>query len=113
MQVVNFALMKLFTHLLSLWLLILACMPCGDRQDCMPSRQETISAKANHEQHTHEGEHCTPFCSCSCCAATSYYRLLTVTITPAVSQEQKGYADYKDPYCSEVSYAIWQPPQLS
>ncbi len=108
-----FATMKFFALIMSVWLLILFCLPCGDSRECNGQRVTTISPNTNHQLHKRGIEHCTPFCSCSCCSiSVSCSSILTYIIAKKVFVREK-YSDYSTPFCKEVSHAIWQPPKIS
>ncbi len=105
--------MKLFTFILSFWMLYLACMPCGDRSDCSMKGKATVSSSTNHQQHKNDAEHCTPFCICSCCSTSLSTNTVTLYTFSNQVFEKKTYGDYNNPICSDLSLAIWQPPRLS
>ena len=69
--------MKFFTFIMSFFLLYLSCLPCGDSKECNVKAPVEISANDNHQQHNHESEACSPFCTCSCCPASSYFYSLS------------------------------------
>jgi len=87
-------------------------LPCGDNMECNVKQEVKISAIDDHGEHDHAEEICTPFCTCSCCAASVYYSVLSKIQTPNVFQSVK----HRVPaiaYNPEVYYAIWQPPKIS
>jgi len=98
---------------MSFWLLFLSCLPCGDRLECSAKTEATISANKDHKQHQHQGEHCTPFCTCSCCATSAFPQAAPYFSFHKQAFEKKTYPVYNAPFCGEVSFAIWQPPKLS
>lgn len=104
--------MKFFALIMSVWLLILSCLPCGDSREYNDRGATAISAKTDHQQRKQGIEHCTPFCSCSCCSISlSYPNILTYTIANKLFTTKK-YSAYSTPFCKEVSLAIWQPPKI-
>lgn len=105
--------MKLAGFIISFWLLFLSFLPCGDRQDCNIKSTITISANSGHNDHKHETEHCTPFCTCSCCTSLTVQRVAFLQVIEKPVFEKINYAIYQAPSCSNVSYAIWQPPKIS
>lgn len=108
-----FAAMRFFTLLLSIYLLVLSCVPCEDSEECNVKGVYTISQAANHDQHNHDTENCSPFCTCSCCPASAFYQPLPYfDISKGVFQSEK-YPIYSPSFCSEVSFSIWQPPKIS
>ncbi|NEU67492.1 DUF6660 family protein [Spirosoma agri] len=111
--------MKWLTTFLAFYLLGLSLWPCAD--DTPPTsgpgnyvvltNAPVPQSGSTHEHH----DQCTPFCSCTCCAAT-------ISITPnfsyalAHSVEITGIAAVAFPYVSlhwaDPLSAIWQPPKL-
>ncbi len=105
--------MKFFTFIMGFFLLYLSCLPCGDSRECNAKNPVEISANENHQQHNHESEACSPFCTCSCCPASSYfYNSLKYQISKIVLQSEK-YPLYNIAFNSEAHYSIFQPPKLS
>lgn len=88
-------------------------MPCGDIQDCNVKVESKISATDNHQQHNHDAESCTPFCSCSCCAASVFFSPFAKTQAAQVAFQSTKYSLYDVAFNSEVFSSIWQPPKLS
>ncbi|HNU47362.1 MAG TPA: hypothetical protein PKM40_00935 [Bacteroidia bacterium] len=94
-------------------MLYLSCLPCGDSVECNAKSEVKIAAPDNHQQHQHQSESCTPFCTCSCCAASAfYYPLSKIQASKIVFLSQK-HPLFNDDADTEVYSAIWQPPQLS
>ena len=94
-------------------MLYLSCLPCGDSKDCNIKVPTEISATDNHQQHNHDTETCTPFCTCSCCAASAFYSTFSRTQATKVVLQSEKYPLYNVAFNTEAHYAIWQPPQLS
>lgn len=91
----------------------LSCLPCGDRNECSMKAAQTISAATNHEKHSHDAEHCTPFCTCSCCA-TSVVNTDISTVSEFKPHVQSvKYPAFISSFFPQLSYAIWQPPKIS
>lgn len=105
--------MKGMFFILSLFMLCMSCMPCGDNTDCNEQAPTTITAANDHQQHNHEAETCSPFCSCACCAASVYQTAFFKIPTPKISFRAEKYAFYQTAFTNELSCSIWQPPQLS
>ncbi|MES2851202.1 MAG: DUF6660 family protein [Bacteroidota bacterium] len=105
--------MKFFTLLFSLYMLGLSCFPCGDGDECVVKDDTNISAPINHNNHSQDAEHCTPFCTCSCCAVSvSLQAIASFRISKRIFPA-KNYPVYEISYSEQVSFAIWQPPKLS
>ncbi|TKT93238.1 DUF6660 family protein [Dyadobacter frigoris] len=106
--------MKIFKLTLSLYILLLSCFPCGDGLECNGKDELKISASVEHKNHSHESESCTPFCTCSCCAASTFFQFSVpaVKIPKAVFAAVK-FPLYADCFRPELSFSIWQPPKIA
>ena len=105
--------MKLFTFIMSFFLLYLSCLPCVDSNECNPKAPVEISAYDNNQQHNHEAEICTPFCTCSCCPASAFYSALSKVQCAKLVFKSDKFPLYNIAFNTEVFCKIWQPPQLS
>jgi hypothetical protein len=72
-----------------------------------------ISAGENHQQHNHDAESCTPFCTCSCCASSVFFasQLKTPGDKPGTLQVQHPL--YNLSFTSFAASCIWQPPKMA
>lgn len=105
--------MKFLFFIMGFFLLYLSCLPCGDSKECNVKTPVEISATDNHQQHNHPAEICTPFCICSCCAASAFYSTFSkAQVNKIVFQSQK-YPLYNVAFNTEAHYSIFQPPKLS
>ncbi|RYY71277.1 MAG: hypothetical protein EOO13_03675 [Chitinophagaceae bacterium] len=104
--------MKYFTVLMSLYMLLLSCMPCNDSIDCNEDTGVSVVSKtADHNDHEDE-ENCTPFCVCACCAAPVFQAPVAFTIRKFCPRIQLNF------YLEEAFYTtsqsrIWQPPRIA
>jgi len=94
-------------------MLYLSCLPCGDSKECNVKTEAMVSTSDNHQQHEHQSEACTPFCTCSCCAASAFY-----SPRSKIQATNFFFFSEKHPLINEdaktdVFASIWQPPQLS
>lgn len=109
-----FAPMKIFKLILSLYILTLSCFPCGDVRECNDQAELEISAASEHKDHAHTTEACTPFCTCSCCAASTVFQYSAAIVnTQKVVFASLKYPGYKISDRPEVSFTIWQPPKIA
>jgi hypothetical protein len=108
-----FAIMKFFTFIMSFFMLYLSCLPCSDSTECNIKAPAAISATDNHQQHSHDTEACTPFCTCSCCSASGYYSPFSKVQLNKVTPSSEKFPLYNVALNAEAHYSIWQPPQLS
>jgi hypothetical protein len=105
------AFMKLFACMLSLYLMALTAIPCVDvPRDSTLHRIEL--SKNTSSSHQHEKDHCSPFCSCSCCASTVIYQTHTIQFNsfPPLIRLVSGNVSAFYP---SFHTAIWQPPKFS
>ena len=106
--------MRFFFSILSFAMLYMSCLPCGDSQECLVKTEAKISVPPEHEQHSHEAEACTPFCTCSCCPTS----VVSGAFAKAQLEMLETPGHIKFPlfdisFQSEVVSHIWQPPKLS
>lgn len=88
-------------------------MPCGDTKDHDNLMEEQQHTEADHSQHDHETESCTPFCICSCCGSqivTISFNRIEIKGTEPLSPT---FQLYQASFTSEIYLSIWQPPKLS
>lgn len=102
--------MKLFTCLMSLYILLLSCMPCNDSSDCSSEESVSVAVSGTHDDHDDDTEHCTPFCVCACCAAPA----VQFQQAPAIKNFVAGKIVNSYPaefIFSNTEHNIWQPPR--
>lgn len=104
--------MRYFTFTLSLYILVLSLVPCGDINDCN-NPENIITVNFDHNGHKHESESCSPFCICSCCG-TSILNLIEFIEYRQITQ---GYSQkistFIPTFIPAVYLKIWQPPKIS
>ena len=105
--------MKFFFLILSFAMLYMSCLPCGDSKECNAKTEAKISATDNHEQHKHNAEACTPFCTCSCCAASVFYSHFSKAQVNKVMLSSEIFPLHNVAFTTEAHKSIWQPPRLS
>jgi hypothetical protein len=109
--------MKLITNILSLYILLLATLPCADEAGwCVFDVESTIGVElhqsGNHDHKNDCSDHCSPLCTCSCCQITVRTPAkIHLGITPPV-------ISFSDPSSLESLLKdltslddIWQPPK--
>lgn len=104
--------MKFFVFIFSFYILALSCLPCGDRQECNVKAEQKITASTPHQEHQHQTEACTPFCSCACCAAASFHQPVMYAKTNGLVFQKLTFY-YNDDFLSYDFHSIWQPPRIS
>ncbi|WP_394341683.1 DUF6660 family protein [Solitalea longa] len=102
--------MKWLCYILSLYMLVLICVPCGDNIECKKITQEQEGNAGNHDSHNHEQENCSPFCLCSCCSIA-----INTTEPLLVSFELTHFIEHITVHIPfsipKISSHIWQPPR--
>ncbi len=105
--------MKTFAITLSLYILVLSFVPCGDGRECNEIEEVKISASSDHDHHKHDEENCTPFCICSCCGTS----MISLNIPEILSEIEQVYVIdfpvYIESPLSVTYFHIWQPPKIS
>ncbi|WP_366086037.1 DUF6660 family protein [Hydrotalea sp.] len=105
--------MKFVFVFLAIFLLYLSCLPCGDRGEYNVKNLAKISESTNHHGHKHSSDACTPFCNCSCCAASAFHSPLLKVQTDKVYFQSVKFPLHNEDCNTEVFYSIWQPPKLA
>lgn len=101
--------MKFFVCLLSVYILMLISIPCIDRPDEDHIVQTENASTCNH--HHHEGNQCSPFCTCNCCGTPAIYQDFRITFDGYSYVEKSFFNNYKSAVISCHHSSIWQPPQ--
>ena len=104
--------MKYLAFIFSIYFVLLALLPCQDRNEIATQVKTLASVQKSHPGNDQCGqESCPPFCSCTCCStarkltANSVFAIFTQTIA-------RSYAEHAVAAICEQSVAIWQPPQI-
>jgi hypothetical protein len=110
---ITFAAMRFLFLFLGLYLLWLSFIPCSDSKDCIAPVEVNISAANTHQEHEHSKEACTPFCICSCCAASSIFSPVQKIQAGRLIIPGNPFTLYSVGLSCETLHNIWQPPRLS
>lgn len=110
--------MKFFCHIFSLYFLALSLMPCTDIHATNGSTSDELANfyTDNHSDCPHEtgNDHCSPFCTCSCCgqiiALGKEFKWHFKPILPEF--EEKSTFHYAFDWQSGHLNAIFRPPQV-
>ena len=105
--------MKIVFFILGFLLLYMSFLPCGDSVECNAKTEMRITTTDNHQQHEHQSEACTPFCSCSCCAASAFYSTLSKIQASKIVLLSEKFPLNNEDADADVFSSIWQPPKLS
>jgi hypothetical protein len=109
---VTFAEMRLFSFLMAFLVLALSCLPCADAAPVgKANNAKTEISKTNGQQENDHTDDCSPFCTCNCCAVSSY-----VTVPFQLEHFRSASAGIPAVHLpsntASVSLPVWQPPQL-
>ncbi|PWJ55565.1 hypothetical protein CLV98_11341 [Dyadobacter jejuensis] len=104
---------KLKLYLLALYTVALACVPCDDGM-AVPLGSDSVTIMAVHlpSDPGNDGDHCTVFCACTCCASTVIVQALDLIpqIKGYVREDIMTFSPYSMHSVSRINN-IWQPPQ--
>jgi hypothetical protein len=101
--------MKIFSFTLAVYIALLIAMPCVDGLAGSHDNATSVSV-AGENFHHHEGDFCSPFCTCNCCSthtiSSEYFILLNTTslghpVIPAATM----------PAVQPPVFSVWQPPE--
>jgi hypothetical protein len=104
--------MKFFSLILSFYIVLLTAMPCADElPGPIGGAASAVSAHKTDGHHT-DTDHCSPFCTCDCCATH------VITVNYIVHLECSDfirfeYSEFSVSYISSSFAAIWQPPEIA
>ena len=106
--------MRLFSFILSFYVLALSIVPCSDGIEQDMNDVKTEISKENHDHdHSHHNDFCTPFCTCYCCG--SFFTLpIGYCIGEAEAPVFITYLfSYKFDYSFNYYEGVWHPPTIS
>jgi hypothetical protein len=103
--------MKTAAYILSFIVVALTAAPCLDEPQDNTLAQTEISQHPSHN-HANEADHCSPFCTCMCCASPVIYTAGNFSIS-LLSFVTRNFVVYKSDFDPAPSSSIWQPPKLS
>lgn len=108
--------MKLFSIIVSIYIVALSCLPCADLEvDSLA--HTTTNFSANHNDHSHDKENdlCSPFCICSCCGSqiVSLFQTDAINFPIPLKSIKTQLPTYKSVFASNFYGSIWQPPQIA
>ncbi|MFD2513478.1 DUF6660 family protein [Pontibacter locisalis] len=101
--------MKVLTTILALLIGIISVLPCCPTDSC--TDEKSITEQNAPDDHTQEGEVCSPFYSCAACIG---FTLAGPSIAEAVFEATKPLVYTRQPasFFSSFHHAIWQPPKI-
>jgi len=107
--------MKHFWFVFSIFLFSLTVYPCIE-DDVSEKSGTEIKGQDKMGGHSEALEHCTPFCTCSHCPASTFYiSSVSYTFKKKVIpfQEKNLLGLYTSTPAQRISNKIWQPPRVS
>jgi hypothetical protein len=102
--------MKLFSVILSVYIFSLAAIPCIDQAINNTFHKIEITT-FDVDKHLHNHDHCSPFCTCYCCASRIFDQVLYVYFSD-FSIIRKKLFGYTSGYDLSIYASIWQPPKI-
>ncbi len=103
--------MKLFAFILSCYILFLTALPCIDKPEDTTMDDSGLS-KLPADNHSNDSDHCSPFCSCSCCVTPVIYQVYSIELE-CFFQVEAHYFEFEPIAVLSPTSNIWQPPKLS
>src|SRR4030042_3276776 len=102
--------MKFFTSIFVLYILVLTVMPCPDV--CSYNSNNLTECIQKAPNNTHNGiDHCSPFCTCSCCASPIFYQNTSFSLCYLIFSGEK-FSDFNSDFITSLYTSIWQPHKL-
>src|SRR4030095_2349870 len=102
--------MKLFGRILSVYMIILAVVPCCLLDNC-PDDKTLTEQTGGHQPGDKDCGSCSPFFNCGQCA-TATVTMETMSINYALSEVKPVYTEFTSPSIPDLQYEFWQPPKL-
>lgn len=110
-----FCSMKLFVHILIIYLSGLAFLPCTDGQAdaCCTNEEHLYEQKDSTESHTHQ-DHCPTLCSCSCCGTSVVLEARKMALVTQQMAEPSTAISffYRLSLGTTFHSDVWQPPRM-
>jgi hypothetical protein len=113
--------MKIAVYILTIYMLALALIPCGDGGGGIVEIVHELMGtehhdSEDHEQHSNncEDDHCSPLCICNCCSSVfdpSEKEQVALKVPNWVFLETPIFTDQVK--LSNYADSIWQPPRCS
>jgi len=105
--------MKSLAILFSVYMILLAVLPCRDSDDFSSALKANTSLSQGHSTDEKEGkETCTPFCTCACCSTVRTIHPQQPVTLVFVQPFTQVYGETLVPAVLEQSISVWQPPQI-
>ena len=104
--------MRVLACILSIYVVILTAIPCVDKltEDHLP--QTGIGGKVDAGHQHHDGDQCSPFCTCNCCATPVIQQEFFIQFDNFTFLHEYTANEYISVFTSDYLSSIWQPPQI-
>jgi hypothetical protein len=103
--------MKFFACILSLYIMVLTAIPCADKPEDHTLQKSEITQNAG-SNHQHDCDHCSPFCTCNCCASPVIQQDIIIQFNCFSLLQEYTSSEYISVFTSDYLSSIWQPPQI-
>lgn len=107
--------MKIITFILSIFILSMSAMTCGDDIDENIFESQLFAHFDNHSHdHSQESQDsCTPFCTCQCCGTSITVPSLVILSEIKNTVLYSCSFHYTSLYSFDYYNGVWHPPTLS
>lgn len=102
--------MRFFCFILSVYIIGLTAIPCIDKPLHKHVEKSEIAGKTHH--HHDDGDDCSPFCTCNCCATMVIQQDVFVHFDQFALLQEFKMPEYVSAFTSSYLNSIWQPPQV-
>jgi hypothetical protein len=105
--------MRFFCCLFSIYIVFLTAIPCADKLEDRHVQQTQVTDDSPVGHHHHDGDECSPFCTCNCCASPVIQQDFIVQFNCLNIIQEFPTPEYTSRFTSSYCCSIWQPPQMS
>ncbi|HMS66525.1 MAG: hypothetical protein IPL23_27325 [Saprospiraceae bacterium] len=106
--------MKIFTFILSIYILVLSIVPCTDGIGYYIDYElpQQPMDQQSHDHSNQNQDHCSPFCICACCSS-----LVIIPLTHEMAQIKFDLSasylhHYTFDYTFDYNKGVWHPPSI-
>jgi len=104
--------MRLVACILSIYIVVLTAIPCIDRPGDDHLQKTEIGGKTDTGHQHQDGDQCSPFCTCNCCATPVIQQESIIQFNSTALFQEYTIAEYISVFTSDYLSSIWQPPQI-
>lgn len=104
--------MKWLAVILSIYMVLLSCIPCADAAPIEDTTKVThVASQPDTTDHAPAADLCSPLCICNCCAGFALQTNLK-KVNPTFFIALIPAPIYRHVAVLQPSFAIWQPPKI-